>query len=287
MEVGLTVEFLEAVGKRRTVRFFKSWEPVERSKVQEILEVVRLSTCPGNIQPWRAIVVYRDEIDEDLRDELLKADNWQGGHTQAPVWIYFYGDPDACRSEFFVRSTMQLCEVGAMPPAYGWTKERIVNAIERAEETPDGMASINELLHDIPAEQCEAMAYAETVGACGVATLAAVNAGLSAALNMIAKPTAQDRVKELLGAPASWVPVWMLLVGHSAEGPEAGGQRPRHDFGSLFFDAKVGNPLPRDEKVVEKLKQQGLIQAPAPLPWRATELSFLARMYGYPEDPGA
>src|SRR6516225_801321 len=77
------MEFLEAVGSRRSIRWFKTWEKVPRESIQRILEVARLTTCPGNLQPWRAIVVERDEIDESTRDGLLGADNWQGAHTQA------------------------------------------------------------------------------------------------------------------------------------------------------------------------------------------------------------
>ena len=92
------MEFLEVVGKRRSTRWFKTWESVPREKIQRILEVVRLTTCPGNLQPWRAVVVERDRIDPTMRDQLLACDNWQGAHTQAPVWIYFYADPEGART---------------------------------------------------------------------------------------------------------------------------------------------------------------------------------------------
>ena len=93
------MEFLEVVGSRRSIRWFKTWEKVPREKIQRILEAVRLTTCPGNLQPWRAIVVERDALDEKTRDGLLGADNWQGAHTQAPVWIYWYADPSSARPE--------------------------------------------------------------------------------------------------------------------------------------------------------------------------------------------
>jgi nitroreductase len=47
------MDFNKVVGTRRSIRWFKSWEPVEREKIQRILEAVRLTTCPGNLQPWR------------------------------------------------------------------------------------------------------------------------------------------------------------------------------------------------------------------------------------------
>jgi nitroreductase len=278
------MEFLEAVGTRRSVRWFKTYEPVSREQVQEILEVIRLTTCPGNLQPWRCIVVWRDELDPDVREELLKADNWQGAHVQAPCWIYIYADPEAATPGSFAVNVQQLIEVGALPSAYGWSKSRIVNAIEHAEKTPAGMASIDELLHDLPKEASSAIAYAETVGACAVACVAAVNAGLGACLHMVAKPTMQERVKQLLGVPEHWVPVWTLLIGHPAEGMKAGGQRPRFDFDHMFFEGKVGTPFERDPAVVQRLTAAKLLQDPAPTPGRQDELRFLARMYGYPED---
>ena len=249
---------------------------------QRILEVARLTTCPGNLQPWRAIVVDRDELEESSREELLGADNWQGGHTQAPTWIYWYGDPSRARPESFAAKALELIELGAVPRAYGWTPENVKAAIEKGVQTPEGMASIQELVHGLPIELSAAVAAAETVGACAVAVLAAVNEGLGTALNMIARPTKQDRVKEILEVPAHCVPVWLQLVGYPAESPKAGGQRPREPFGDLFFKGKWGVPYQRDERVVEQLKKEGLLQEPAPLPHRFEELRYLARMYGYP-----
>jgi nitroreductase len=281
------VEFLEVVGNRRSVRYFKTWEPVERKQIQQILEVLRFTSCPGNLQPWRAVVVWRDELDDDVRDELLKADNWQGAHVQAPVWIYIFADPKAAESGKFAEGAIQLLDVGASIPAYGWSKTRILDAIERAVETPAGMAGIHELLHDLPAEASGMVAYAETVGACSMALLAAVDQGLGTCLHMIAKPSMAERVKELLKVPADWLPVWVQLVGHSAEGVAAGGQRPRFDFETLFFEGDAQTPFRRDPDVVSELEQAKLLQAPAPLPGRWDELRFLARMYGYPEDGDA
>ncbi|HEY4409074.1 MAG TPA: nitroreductase family protein [Acidimicrobiia bacterium] len=277
------MDFLQVVGDRRTIRWFKSWEQVPTEKIQRILEAVRLSTCPGNLQPWRAVVVVRDELDDAIRDELLAVDNWQGGHTQAPVWIYWYCDPGVCRPENFAARTVELVEVGALPRAYGWNADTIKAAIEEAVETPEGMASIQELIHGLPEEISVVVAMNETVGALNLAVLAAVNEGLGTALNMIARPTKQDRVKEILGVPARCVPVWCQLVGYPAENPNAGGQRPRDPFGELFFKGSWGTPFPRDEGVVDDLRSEGLLQDSAPVQSRFEELRSLARMYGYPE----
>ncbi|MBO0690884.1 MAG: nitroreductase family protein [Candidatus Dormibacteraeota bacterium] len=279
------MQFLQVVGDRRTIRWFKTWEPVPRAKVQRILEVARLTTCPGNLQPWRAIVVERDKLDPQIREEMLAADNWQGGHTQAPVWIYWYADPNAARPESFARQTMQLVEVGALPEAYGWNAEHINAAIERGEQTPQGMADIHELIHGLPQAASEAVAAGETIGTCAVAVLAAVNEGLGTALNMIARPSKQNRIKEILGVPEDWIPVWLQLVGYPAEDARAGGQRPRLGFSQLFFEGDAHTPFERDDTVADELRDEGLLQeeAVAENPRRFEELRFLARMYGYPE----
>lgn len=278
------MDFYQVVGNRRSTRWFRTWEPVPEEKIQRILESVRRTTCPGNLQPWKVVVVNRDELDDATREELLKADNWQGAHVQAPVWLYFYADPERSRKEDFMAGTIQLLEVGALPTAYGWNTETIKATIEGDMPTPEGMPGIDEFIGGITPEISAWAAYAEVVGACAQATLAATNEGLGTCLHMIARPSSQDRVKEILGVPARCVPVWVMLVGYAAESPEAGGQRPRFDWDELFYKGQYGTPFPRSEAVVADLTEKGLIQPEAPLPGRFDELKFLSRMYGYPED---
>lgn len=277
------MEFLEVIGKRRSIRWFKTWEQVPQEKIQRILEVVRLTTCPGNLQPWRVVVIERDKVDPELRDQLLACDNWQGAHTQAPVWIYFYADPQSARPETFASRTKELVNVGALPNAYGWNAQSIDAAIYHNETMPPGMAAINELLYGLPYEMSANVAYAETVGACAVATLAAFNEGLGACLHMIAAPSKQEEAKRLLGVPEHFVPVWQLLVGYPAEDLDAGGVRPKLPFEQIFSYGKWGEPFPRDERVVEELKAEGVPQPTGETkPNRFDELKFLSRMFGYP-----
>jgi hypothetical protein len=66
-------------------------------------------------------------------------------------------------------------------------------------------------------------------------------------------------------------------VGYPLESPEAGGQRPRRPFGELFHMNRYGEPFPRDERVVEELKADRMLQAPGPLPHREAELDFLQK----------
>jgi nitroreductase len=276
------VEFIETVGRRRTIRWFKTWEPVPRDKIQRILEVARMSTCPGNLQPWRAVVVERDQIDAETRDQLLTANNYQGAHTQAPVWIYWYADPDMAVPETFKARVRELIDFGALPPAYGWTMDAVEGMIDRAEVGQPGLPALETLVHGLPYEISALVAAQETNGAVTQATLAAVNEGLGAALHMIASPPQQEIVKKLLGVPERCVPVWVLLVGYPAEDSDAGGPRPRLPFEELFFFGHWGTSFPRDPEVVTNLEREGLRQPGPAKANRSEELKALARMFGYP-----
>ena len=277
------MEFLEVCGLRRSIRFFQRGEKVERHKIQRILEVVRVATtCPGNLQPWRAIVVEQDTLSAEERCPLLAADNYQGAHVQAPVWIYWFADPDSAPAETFRQRVHELIDLGAAPTFYGWTHETVDAVILKGEGAPEGMAGIHTLLHDLPREASIAIARQETVGACAVAVLAAVNEGLGTCLHMVAMLDKVSEVKRILKVPETWEAVWLQLVGYPAEDREAGGQRPRLPFDQLYFDGVYGKPLARDEQVVEELRHEGLLRTPMPKPGRFEELQHLARMLGYP-----
>jgi len=268
------MDFLEVVGLRRSIRIFKSWEQVDREKVQRILEVVRHTTCPGNIQPWRAVVVERDKLSKQDREALLAMDNYQAAHVQAPVWIYWFADVEGSGAETFRQRVHELVDIGALPTFYGWTHEAIDAAIVKGEAAPDGMAAIHMLIHNLPRDVAAMVARQETVGACAVATLAAVNEGLGTCLHMASTADKVPALKTLL--------IWVQLVGHPAEEMEAGGQRPRLPFETTYFEGTYGRPFPRDPKVVEDLQKEKLIREQMPKPGRFEELKHLARAFGFP-----
>jgi hypothetical protein len=74
-----------------------------------------------------------------------------------------------------------------------------------------------------------------------------------------------------------------MNVGYPLESREAGGQRPRPPFEDLYFEGRVGNPFRRDEAVVKKLQESGMLQDRAPLPGRKEEVRELTRRLGLPE----
>jgi nitroreductase len=281
------MEFLRVVGGRRSIRWFRPWQQVPQAAIQRILEVARLSTSPGNVQPWRAVVVRTEDLDPGERRRLLEANNEQRAQEQAPVWIYWFADPSAARPEVFLRRVLQQLPIGAIPAAFGWSEERARAAILEGTPAAPGLPALHHLVHQMPEAASVVVAIQETNAALALAQLAAVEEGLGTCLHTIAMAPHLPDVKAILNLPDGYLPVWLQLVGYPAEGVEAGGQRPRIPFDELYALGRWGSPFPRDPAVVEQLERDGLIQAQAPLPGRFEELEHLARMFGYPADGGA
>jgi nitroreductase len=233
------------------------------------------------MQPWRALVLRQSELELDRRRALCAANNFQRAQELAPVWIYWYADPDALAPGALLERVRELLPTGAIPAAFGWSEDVARRSIERGDPAPNGLPALEELSFGLPVELRAVVAAQETNAAVTVAALAAVNEGLGTCLHMIAAPSRQDEVKELLGVPARMVPVWVQLVGYPAESVEAGGQRPRAPFEQLFWAGAWERPFPRRPEVVQELERRRLLQAPAPQPGRAEELEGLARMFGY------
>ena len=89
--------------------------------------------------------------------------------------------------------------------------------------------------------------------------------------------------KDLLKIPDDWIPLYVLNLGYPLESPDAGGQRPRPDFDTLYFEGTTETPFRRDPAVVEELTRDRFFQEPAPLPGRKQEVRELARKLGLPE----
>ncbi|MGH7802801.1 MAG: nitroreductase family protein [Candidatus Binatia bacterium] len=277
------MEFMKVCGLRRSIRIFDAKKSVPREKIQRILEVVRVATsCPGNLQPWRAIVVEQAKLSKEDRKALLAADNYQAAHAQAPVWIYWCADTNAAKPESFRARVHELIDVGALPTYYGWTHETVDGSILRGEVAPEGMANIEQIIHQMPLEMSAMISRQETVGACAIAVLAAVNEGLGTCLHSCHGADKVQDVRRVLKLPESWNTIWVQLVGHPLEEIEAGGQRPRLPFEQLYFEGDPSKPFARDEKVAAQLKAEGLLQEPSPKPGRFSELLRIGRELGYP-----
>jgi nitroreductase len=260
------MEFMQVLGNRRTIRFFEPNKPVEPEKIQAILEAVNRSSRGINVDFCKAIVVYRDEISEDVR-QALKTPTTNVALDLAPVWIFFYGD--TTYTEQGKTRLKQLVDLGALPATHGWSHTYVDETI---------WGSVISVFAGDPTLNIWFLSVE-----CGLAIcqglLAAFEEGLGAGLHAFDVNVA----KEALKVPDTWFPMWMLLVGYPSEDPKAGGQRPRRALGDNYFLGQYGVPFPEDQAVTEKLKERGLIQAPmTPDGPRKAEVRKLAERFGLP-----
>jgi nitroreductase len=260
------MEFKQVVGTRRSIRYYEAWRPVEREKIQTILEAARLSFRGVNASFAKAVVVHRDEVSPEQR-EALKDPTTTAQLDMAPVWINWFGDLKAVASAVERGTLKQLVDVGALPASHGWSHRYVDSVV---------LPQVLKPIMDDPTVNL-VLTCREAFAAVTHAVLAAVDLGLGTMTTSM-NP---DAVKALVKAPDNWVFLVNQLVGYSAETTE-GGQRPREPFEDDFFEMIYGTPFERDQAVIEKLREAGMIQDQGQ-PWRHEEIRALARMYGLPE----
>jgi nitroreductase len=260
------MEFKEVVGRRRSIRFYQPYRPVEREKVQIVLEAARLSSRAVNADFALAVVVNRDDLPPEDR-ESLKTPTTTAQLDLAPTWIFWLIDPTAPR--IGQTSLKTLVDVGALTPSHGWSHAYVDNVVWP------------QVLQPIMADAGNAAVVAAVEAGLAIcqAILAAVDEGLGTQLTALNAASA----RRILGVPDHLIPIWIQLLGYPAESPEAGGQRPRNPFEEMYFEGRYGVPFRRDPEVVERLRRERMLQEEAPLPWRREELRALSRMFGLPE----
>ncbi len=261
------MEFKEVIGNRRSIRFFEPDKPVEREKIQTMLEASRLASCAVNAHWAKAIVIERDKLPED-KLEQLKTPVTALNVELAPVHIYWYADLGVVNRIEGSR-LRELVDVGALAPTHGWTHK-----------------FVDEFVYpQILRPMTEGPGYAVAAAAdCGIAMCQALLTAFDEGLGACFSAFNSNIAKEVFNVPNDWVPLYVLLVGYPAESPAAGGQRPRPPFEEQYYDGAFGTPFQRDEAVVERLKQANMIQQPA-TPGnqeRMDEIKRLAERLGLP-----
>jgi nitroreductase len=258
------MEVQEAIGTRRTFRYLLPHKPVERAKIQKMLEAARLASFWGNVQALKAVVVERATASQQVLASLMApVAGFQIEH--APVIIVWYLDFAALDVQD--ERLRELVEARVL----GVDKQKAMNALESF--------LIPFFKKVMPILRQSGLTEMDCGQGIAQATLVAIDEGLGTACLSTAK---EAEIKENLHLPESAKVVVLQCVGHSAESREAGGQRPRRPFETLFSLNEVGNPFPRDEGVVEELKRAKMLQAPAPLPGRQEELEYLQRALDLP-----
>ncbi len=278
------MEFKELVGWRRTIRYFQPWRPVERDKIQAILESARLIPKLMGIDFVRSLVVYRDDLsEEDL--EALKSPTTTAQLDMAPAYIFWFADLEALRRGLDGRNLKALVEMGVLPSSHGWSEEYVDNVVvpqvyqrilDDSDRTSLTVGRPGDQSGPTYSRSLLALARSALGMAHAHALLCAFDEGLGTQLTAL-------NAGRITDVPSHWVQASGMLVGYHAESWETGGQRPREPFEDDFYEGRYGVPFHRDQRVVEELEAAGMIQPGAPLPWRRDEIRGLARMFGLPE----
>jgi nitroreductase len=260
------MEFKEVVGNRRSIRYFQPWRPVEKEKIQIMLEAARLASRAVNA-PWhRVVVMERDELTPEQR-EGLRTPTTTTDLDLAPLYMFWFLDPTAPMKGPV--TLKQLVDVGALNASHGWSHAYVDEVVFPMVLTPL-----------MKTEAIAAMLAACEAGlAMNQAMLAAVDEGLGVCLHAFNF----EAVRNVIKPPPHLIPIWVLLVGYPAEDPLTGGQRPREPLEETCFWGSFENPIKSDPNVVQALRERKMIQPEAPAPWRQQEVAALSRMFGLPE----
>lgn len=262
------MELKEVIGWRRSIRFYLPFRPVEREKIQKMLEAARRASCVGNVNNTRAIVVWRDQASDELIQALTPPLGYQQMQT-APCFIVWYSDSTAYEVNKWIGDLKDLAETRRLGSDAEETKQVIEQFLRPAFTPLWQQAAVAPL------------AFMDLGQAVAQATLVAYDEGLGTCL--MSSPLMLDKLTKLLKLPETATLVCIMSVGYPAESREAGGQTLRYPFEELFFEMEYGRSFKEDPQVVEELKQAKLIQKPAPLPWRDEELKYVVRGLGIEE----
>ncbi|MCP3938258.1 MAG: hypothetical protein GY708_23160 [Actinomycetia bacterium] len=257
------MELREVLGRRRSIRFLRPYQPVEPEKIQLMLEAARRASHWGNVGGLQALVVFRDSAPQETLDALFAP---IAGYQirKAPVIIVWFFDTRAIDNQS--DRLRELLETGAL--GVGETKkqdleEKIIPFFDSIREGLKG-PGINEVDAGQGIAQATLMAYEQGLGTCCLGT-----------------PNG-DEIREKLGIPDECRVLLLQTVGYPAESWEAGGQRPRQPFEDLFHMNAYGSAFPRSEEVVEELTEDGFFTRQGPLPWREAELEWLKKALDVP-----
>jgi nitroreductase len=260
------MDFYQTAGRYRSFQYFLPWRPVERAKVQVILEAARLASRAVNVAFAKAVVAYPGELSQRERD-TLKTPISGALLDVAPVAIFWYLDMDARRRAIEEKkwptvASGALVDVGAIGPPHGWSHRYVQEVVLPEVLMPGLEAGIQR-----GGNPDAGLAMAQGL-------LTAYDEGLAACL----APFDEEGARKVLGVPETWEPVTAMFVGYPGESWAAAGQEPRRCFEDVFFDQCLDRPFQRDPAVVEDLRGAGLIQDETPPAWRAQEVKALSRM---------
>ena len=259
---------LQAIGNRRSIRYFDPDRTVEDWKIQTMLQAGRLASCQGNINATEAIVVTKDSDLWDEIEECVSGFNVQI-INQSSHLIFWLTNLNA----WYGRANDGLSSLalsGALTKYHGWNYEfTMTQTVPR--------------LMSFPTERTEMLLRFET-GQAVVAVACSPARHSASARSSCAFGRKPGGVEKAFGLTPNLKFTWGHAVGYPLEDAKAGGQRVRLKFNKLFHNGAYGVPLEPDPQVDAALKEIGMIQEQAPLPGRFEEIDELAARFH--RDPG-
>jgi nitroreductase len=202
------MELDDAILKRTTIRKWKP-DPVEKAKIEKILEAGRRAPSWGNTQPWRFIVVQ----DKANREKVSQASGGQPQVATAPVLIVCCATIEDFTRKGHGDALRSLIPVGAMTPELvEWV---LANDVFAPYRRGDAIMTIR--------------AGEQLMIAVGYMMLEAVNQGLG---TLCAGAITPKEVHQVLGLPDSIFVHTILAVGHPDEDNKP---RPRKDMNKIAF----------------------------------------------------
>ena len=260
------MELKRVIGLRRSVRYLDPTRPVEREKIQKMLEAARRCSHWGNVQTLRAVVVEKATASQEVLDSIEAfIGNFQV--KVAPVVIIWYLDAAAVDDQpHRLRELVEARALGIdLQQSREWLERTLIPFFE----------GLTQVLKAPGASEVD----------CGQgianATLVAFDEGLGTCL-LGSKQL--EKLPAALGLPPEARVLLLQTVGYPAEDYVAGGQRPRLPFEELYSLNHFGEPYPRSPRVVEELEDAGLIDRVGPddMERRDRELAELAEKFDLP-----
>lgn len=151
------MEFIELAKKRYSVRSFKN-EPVEKEKIDLILEAGRVAPTACNNQPQRIIVV-------ETKDGLERLKRCTECHFNAPLAFIVCYDKEKCWTRPYdgkssgeidagIVGTHMMLEAADIGIGSTWVMYYIPEAVRIEFELPDHIESAAILVMGYPSENC-------------------------------------------------------------------------------------------------------------------------------------
>jgi nitroreductase len=207
------MELDAAIQKRCTIRRWKP-DPVEKAKIEKVLEAGRRAPSWGNTQPWRFIVV----TDKADIEKVSKASGGQPQVGTAPVLIVCCATTDDFTKKGHGDALRSLIPVGAMTP-------ELVDIVLQSDvfapyRRGDAVMAIR--------------AGEQLMIAVAFMMLEAVNQGLGTCCAGAITP---KEVHQAMNLPDNIFVHTILALGYPGEDPKP---RPRKDMNKIAFWGKYG-----------------------------------------------